>query len=53
MKILMRLLRVDQWVKNLFCFLPVVFSGNLLDGDALLRAFEAFIVFSLTASSTI
>ena len=48
---MMRLLRVDQWVKNLFCFLPVVFSGNLLDGDALLRAFEAFIVFSLTASS--
>ena len=48
---ILRLLRVNQWVKNLFVFLPVIFSGNMLNPSMLLKGLEAFLVFSLTASS--
>ena len=46
------LLRVEQWVKNLFVFLPLFFSGNFLNTELFLKSCVAFVVFSL-ASSTI
>lgn len=46
-----KLLRVEQWVKNLFVFVPLFFSGNIFNKDLLLQSIFAFVVFSLTASS--
>ena len=39
----LKILRIHQWIKNLFVFLPLFFSGQLLDGS---RLFSAFIVFA-------
>ncbi|OIK44733.1 prenyltransferase [Elizabethkingia sp. HvH-WGS333] len=50
MKKYLKLLRVEQWVKNLFVFLPVFFSGKIMDTDLFSKSCVAFIVFSLTAS---
>ncbi len=45
------LIRVQQWVKNLFVFLPMFFNKQLIASDSLLSASLAFISFSLVASS--
>lgn len=45
-----RLLRTEQWIKNLFVFLPLFFSGNVLDLTLFLKSVFAFVVFSLCAS---
>lgn len=47
----LKLLRVEQWVKNLFVFTALFFSGNFLHTNLFLGSFFAFIIFSLTASS--
>lgn len=46
-----KLLRVEQWVKNLFVFTPLFFSGNLTHISLLSKSIFAFVIFSLTASS--
>ncbi|MFB9119626.1 decaprenyl-phosphate phosphoribosyltransferase [Bergeyella porcorum] len=46
----LKLLRVEQWVKNAFVFLPLFFSGNFFQEGLLLQSIYAFMVFSLTAS---
>lgn len=51
MKNYLKLLRVEQWVKNVFVFLPLFFSGNITNWDLALKSLMAFIIFSLTASS--
>ena len=48
---IIKLLRPEQWVKNLFIFLPVFFNGQLLNMSALLPCIVAFIAFSFVASS--
>ena len=47
----LKLLRVEQWVKNLFVFAPLFFSGNLMDSDLLVKSIFAFVIFSIAASS--
>ncbi len=47
----LKLLRVEQWVKNAFVFLPLFFSGNFLHPELLLRSFFAFFTFSFAAST--
>ncbi|QDP86337.1 decaprenyl-phosphate phosphoribosyltransferase [Chryseobacterium sp. SNU WT5] len=47
----LKLLRVEQWVKNLFVFAPLFFSGNIMEMDLLVKSIFAFIIFSITASS--
>ncbi len=47
----LKLLRVEQWVKNLFVFVPLFFSGNITNLDLFLKSLFVFIVFSLAASS--
>lgn len=47
----LKLLRVEQWVKNLFVFAPLFFSGNITNPDLLTKSFFAFAVFSLAAST--
>jgi len=44
-------MRIHQWVKNLFIFLPLFFNQQLTDGRALTSCIIAFIGFSLVASS--
>ena len=51
MKKYLKLLRVEQWVKNAFVFLPIFFSGHFIYPDFLVKSIFAFIIFSLTASS--
>ncbi|HOG37270.1 MAG TPA: decaprenyl-phosphate phosphoribosyltransferase [Paludibacteraceae bacterium] len=50
-KSLIQLLRPEQWAKNLFIFLPLFFSGQLLNVNLLLQCFVAFFAFSFMASS--
>ncbi len=45
-----KLLRVEQWVKNLFVFLPLFFSGNITNADLVLKSIVAFVIFSFAAS---
>ncbi len=47
----LKLIRVEQWVKNFFVFLPLFFSGNITNVDLFIKSIFAFVVFSFTASS--
>lgn len=47
----LKLLRVEQWIKNLFVFIPLFFSGNITNLDLLTKSIFAFVIFSLAASS--
>ena len=51
MKNYLQLLRVEQWVKNVFVFIPLFFSGNFLDFSLFMASVFGFLVFSLAASS--
>lgn len=46
-----KLLRVEQWIKNLFVFVPLFFSGNITNLDLLGKSIFAFVIFSLIAST--
>lgn len=46
-----KLLRVEQWIKNLFVFIPLFFSGNITHLGLVYKSVFAFVVFSLTASA--
>lgn len=45
------LVRVKQWVKNLFVFLPIFFGASLLDSAMLMNVIFAFILFCAMASA--
>lgn len=47
----LKLLRVEQWIKNFFVFVPLFFSGNITNIDLLTKSIFAFVIFSLVASS--
>ena len=47
---MVRLLRVQQYVKNVFVFIPLFFGGKLLDPVALWATVQAALAFSLTSS---
>ena len=44
------ILRPQQWVKNLFIFLPLFFDGKLLEVSYLLPAFATFLTYCFAAS---
>lgn len=46
-----QLMRIKQWVKNLFVFVAAFFSGKVLEGDVFLNSLYAFLLFSLVASA--
>ncbi len=50
--ILLRALRVNQWIKNLVVFTAIVFTGKLFQIDLLLQSFYAFVVFCLLSSTS-
>ena len=51
MKDYFQLLRVHQYLKNLFIFLPLFFSLRILEVDLLVDASLAFAIFSAIASA--
>lgn len=46
-----KLLRPHQWLKNLFIFLPLFFSGEITDIQLIKNSIISFVAFSLAASS--
>ena len=46
----LRLIRLKDWLKNSIIFLPVIFSGNLLNSYLYIDLFFSFLIFSLTSS---
>lgn len=48
---ILRLLRINNWVKNIFIFMPLFFSGQLLDQEKILNTFFVFLGFSLVTSA--
>lgn len=50
MKAVVRLLRIKQWVKNSFLFVPSFFAGNLFNVSELFLLLEGALAFSLVAS---
>lgn len=51
MKNIILLIRPQQWLKNLFVFAPLFFSGSFTDKRLLLSSLIVFFVYSLAASS--
>jgi 4-hydroxybenzoate polyprenyltransferase len=45
-----QLLRVSQWIKNLFVFVPLMFSLHLFEADYFLASLKAFVIFCLASS---
>ncbi|HTK82070.1 MAG TPA: decaprenyl-phosphate phosphoribosyltransferase [Bacteroidota bacterium] len=43
-------MRPQQWIKNLFLFAALVFSGNLFNSGDILLVVSGFLIFSCTAS---
>lgn len=50
-KATLKLIRVHQWVKNFFIFLPAFFAARIFELDILLNTALSFGAFSLTAST--
>lgn len=50
MNAVIRLMRIKQWVKNLFLFVPTFFAGHLFELSEMLRLLNGTLAFSLVAS---
>jgi 4-hydroxybenzoate polyprenyltransferase len=50
-RLLVRALRVQQWVKNFLLFVPLIVGHKFTHSDLLVRALISFIAFSFCASS--
>lgn len=48
---LLKLLRIHQYIKNLFVFMPLLFSFSYMNTDENINTLIAFVLFSLLASS--
>jgi 4-hydroxybenzoate polyprenyltransferase len=48
---ILKLLRIEHWVKNLFVFIPAFFAARLHEPEVLRGALMAFLAFSLIASA--
>lgn len=46
----LKLLRVTQWIKNLFLFVPLIFSRHLFEAEYFITVLSAFFIFCLTSS---
>lgn len=47
----LRLIRVHHWIKNVFVFIPLLFSLHLFDADYLITTLQAFLIFCLASSA--
>src|SRR3990170_8496423 len=50
--VLLRALRVNQWIKNLVVFTAIIFSGTLFIKEAFLQSVYAFFIFCLLSSTS-
>lgn len=50
MKTYFKLFRVSQWIKNLFVFVPLLFSLHLFQDNYFVTSFRAFITFCFASS---
>lgn len=50
--LLMKSLRVNQWIKNFVVFTAIVFSGALFEPTAFLQSLYAFLLFCLLSSTS-
>lgn len=50
--IYLRVLRVNQWIKNLVIFTAIIFSGQLFNIDLFTNTIKAFFIFCLLSSSS-
>lgn len=48
---ILKVCRIEHWVKNVLVFLPPFFLGEMFHQDILLKAVPAFVSFSLVASA--
>jgi len=46
----LKLIRAPQWIKNLFVFVPLLFSKHLFDKEYFLTTLLAFVVFCIASS---
>lgn len=51
LKLLLKLLRIKQWIKNVFILFPLIFSGNLRDAAYFTDTLVTFLGFCLLSSS--
>lgn len=51
MKEYVKLIRPQQWIKNVFVFVPMFFGGNLLNAEDLAKSVITFFAFSFVASA--
>ena len=51
MLLIIRLIRIKHWIKNLFVFIPLLVSGNIFDAVLLYKSIIIFFVFSFTSSA--
>jgi len=47
----LRLIRVHQWIKNVFVFVPLLFSQHLFNQNYFITTFFAFLVFCIASSA--
>lgn len=50
--VLLRALRVNQWIKNLVVFTAIVFSGKLFQLDLVVKSFYGFAILCLLSSTS-
>lgn len=50
--LILRALRVNQWIKNLVVFTAIIFSGELFNVTVLLQSIYAFFIFCLLSSTS-
>jgi 4-hydroxybenzoate polyprenyltransferase len=48
---IIKLIRVRQWIKNFFCFAPILFAGQLLNTELFTKNILAFLAFCAVSSS--
>lgn len=51
MKDIIKIIRPAQWLKNLFVFIPLFFSGNITNTALLYHAVLAFVAFTFSAAA--
>ena len=49
--LVIRLLRLHHWIKNLFLFIPIFFAGDFFNVEKLIATFIVFIAFGFAAST--
>lgn len=48
----LKLLRVNQWIKNGVIFTAIIFSGKIFDGALFLKTLASFFIFCLLSSTS-